>query len=353
MKKAIYYLNNYFAQIGGEEKADIPFEAVDGAIGPAVAFQEATKGKVQVVKTVYCGDNTMTTETGKVRTQLRAVLEEHKPDIFIAGPAFNAGRYGIACGEVCMLAAEMGIPAFSGMYKENPGYEMYRPFAFIVETNDNASGMRKAIPALANIVTSYLDTGAEGIHDIKGFEIEGYLPRNIRVNYFSNKKGAKRAVDMLVKKLNNESFVTEYPMPTFDRVPPNPAIKDISKVKIALVTSGGVVPKGNPDHIEASSASKFGKYSFSKDFNGVLSAQTGQTAHGGYDPSYCNENPNRVLPYDILREFESQGKIGALHDYFYATVGNGTGVSSSKHYGEEIAKELKNDGVEAVILTST
>ena len=34
-------------------------------------------------------------------------------------------------------------------------------------------------------------------------------------------------------------------MPDFDRVAPNPPVADI-KAKIALVTSGGIVPKGNP-----------------------------------------------------------------------------------------------------------
>ena len=32
-------------------------------------------------------------------------------------------------------------------------------------------------------------------------------------------------------------------MPNFDRVEPNPAVKDLSRAKIALVTSGGIVPK--------------------------------------------------------------------------------------------------------------
>ncbi len=50
-------------------------------------------------------------------------------------------------------------------------------------------------------------------------------------------------------------------MPSFDRVAPNPAIKDLSKATIALCTSGGIVPKGNPDHIESSSASHYGEYS--------------------------------------------------------------------------------------------
>ena len=55
-------------------------------------------------------------------------------------------------------------------------------------------------------------------------------------------------------------------MPVFDRVAPNAPVTDITKAKIAIVTSGGIVPKGNPDHIESSSASKIGKY----DIEGIM-----------------------------------------------------------------------------------
>src|SRR5690606_8495522 len=146
-------------------------------------------------------------------------------------------------------------------------------------------------------------------------------------------------------------FETEYPMPDFDRVEPNPAVKDITKATIALVTSGGIVPKGNPDHIESSSASKYGKYDIEGFDN--LTSESHETAHGGYDPVYANEDADRVLPVDVLREMEKEGKIGKLHRYFYTTVGNGTAVANAKAFAEEIGKELKEDGVDAVILTST
>ena len=156
---------------------------------------------------------------------------------------------------------------------------------------------------------------------------------------------------MLIKKLKGEEFTTEYPMPDFDRVTPNKAVKDLAHAKIALVTSGGIVPKGNPDHIESSSASKYGKYDISS-FK-QLSSEDHQTAHGGYDPVYANADPNRVLPVDIMREFEAEGVIGELHKYYYATVGNGTSVANAKKYASTFAKELVADGVDAVILTST
>lgn len=140
-------------------------------------------------------------------------------------------------------------------------------------------------------------------------------------------------------------------MPNFDRVDPNPAVKDLSKATIALVTSGGIVPKGNPDHIESSSASKYGEYSI----EGVndLTAETFETAHGGYDPVYANEDADRVLPVDVMRDLVKEGKIGKLHEKFYTTVGNGTAVASAKGFAAEYAKKLVADGVDAVILTST
>ena len=156
---------------------------------------------------------------------------------------------------------------------------------------------------------------------------------------------------MLLKKLKGEEFETEYPMPQFDRVAPNPAVVDLAHAKVALVTSGGIVPKGNPDHIESSSASHYGKY----DIDGVefLTDKTYETAHGGYDPVYANADPNRVLPVDVMREFEKEGRIGELSHYYYATVGNGTAVASAKKFADTFSKELIADGVQAVILTST
>ena len=38
MKKAILYINQFFGQIGGEEKAGIEPEIHEGQIGPAMQF---------------------------------------------------------------------------------------------------------------------------------------------------------------------------------------------------------------------------------------------------------------------------------------------------------------------------
>ena len=177
------------------------------------------------------------------------------------------------------------------------------------------------------------------------------MPNGVRVNFFEKERGAKRAVDMLLKKLADKPFVTEFPMPDFDKVEPGKAIADMSKAVLGLATSGGIVPKGNPDHIESSSASHYGEY----DIEGwdALTAEGWETAHGGYDPVYANENPNRVMPIDVLRQMEKEGKIGKLHRYFYTTVGNGTAVKSAKAFAAEYAQKFVAAGVDAVIMTST
>ena len=275
------------------------------------------------------------------------MVKDLSPDVFIAGPAFNAGRYGVACATLATAVWEkLGIPSVTGMYEENPGADMFKDKTYIVATKNSAAGMRDAVKKMAPLAMKL----AKGEKVGASIE-EGYLPGGSRVNFFEKKRGSERAVDMLIKKLSGEDFVTEYPMPVFDRVEPNPAVKDLAHTKVALVTSGGIVPKGNPDHIESSSASHYGEY----DITGVmdLTADTYETAHGGYDPVYANQDADRVLPVDVMRDLEKEGKIGSLHNKFYTTTGNGTAVASAKAFAKEIAGKLLNDGVGAVILTST
>lgn len=345
--RVVHYINQFFANIGGEEKADYQPEVRDGLVGPGMAFNAAFGDEAEIVGTVICGDSYFNENLDTAKATVLEMIKGKQPDLVICGPAFNAGRYGVACGTVAAaVKEELGVPVLTGMYKENPGADMFKTKVYIAATKDSAAGMRDAVKVMAPLAMKL----AKG-EKIGASAEEGYIPNGVRVNFFEKERGSKRAVDMLLLKLAGKEFTTEFPMPDFDRVTPNPAVKDISKAKIALVTSGGIVPKGNPDHIESSSASKYGKY----DIEGVmdLTEATYETAHGGYDPVYANEDADRVLPVDVLREFEKEGKIGSLHRYFYTTTGNGTAVASAKKFASTFAKELVADGVEAVILTST
>lgn len=347
MIRVVHYINQFFGQIGGEEKANIPPEVREGIVGPGAAFKAAFKGEAEIVATIICGDSYFAENEKKAKQEILEMVKKYNPDLFIAGPAFNAGRYGTACGTIAKEVKDvLHIPVVTGMYVENPGADMFKKDIYIISTKNNAAGMRDAAPKMAALALKLVKN-----EPIGSPEEEGYIPMGIRKNYFAEERGSKRAVDMLVKKIKGEKFVTEFEMPIFDRVPPAPPVADVSKVKIGLVTSGGIVPKGNPDHIEASNAQRFGEY----DIEGVMDLTPDKyaTAHGGYDPVYANEDADRVLPVDVLRDLEKEGKIGSLNRYYYATVGNGTAVANARKYGQAIAKRLIEEGVQAVILTST
>ena len=346
--KVVHYINQFFANIGGEEKADYPAELrVGEVVGPGMAFNMNFKDEAEIIATIVCGDSYFNENLEKAKADVLAMVKEQAPDVFIAGPAFNAGRYGVACGTIAAaVQEELGIPAITGMYVENPGADMFKNQVYMVATKNSAAGMRGAVAKMAPLALKLAKGEAIGASCQ-----EGYMPNGVRVNFFEEERGSKRAVKMLLQKLADKPFTTEYPMPDFDRVDPNPAVKDLAHAKIALVTSGGIVPKGNPDHIESSSASHYGEY----DIAGVmdLTEETYETAHGGYDPVYANEDSDRVLPVDVLRDMEKEGKLGELHHLFYTTTGNGTAVASSKAFAAEFSKKLLADGVDAVILTST
>ena len=346
MKKVLFYTNQFFGQIGGEDKAyEKPF-VKEGPVGPAMGFAQALKD-AEIVATIICGDNYYVENMDEVKSFIKEQLGHYKVDLFIAGPAFNAGRFGIACADACaFVKKEAGIEAITGLYSENPAVEMYKRDIYILETGKSAASMKKAIDAMAAFASKLLSGEAIGTP-----AQEGYYARGKRINVFKEKNGAERAMDMLLKKLRGEPFETELELSTYEKVDPAPPISNLSEAKIALLTSGGMVPFGNPDHIPAATAKTWRKYHI----EGMDSMKEGEfeSVHAGYDPVYANKDPNRVTPLDVLRILEREGKIGSIYPYLMSTTGNSTSVADATRMGKEMAEQLLADGVQAAILTST
>lgn len=350
--RIIHCLNQFFGGVGGEEKASIQPCLLQGPKGPGNLLQKLFPD-VEVIATIVFGDNYLAENTDKAIQEILDLLKpffapekSDKPHMLVAGPAFNAGRFGIACGAICKAVNEcFGIPVVTAMSPQNPAVTEYRRDVFIAIAGDDVLTMEASVRRMGALGMKLL------CEEIILPETDEYIPRGGRKNYFHTHTGASRAVDMLLKKLKGEPFETEYRMPTFDRVKPAPAITDMGRTKLALVTSGGIVPRGNPDRIAAANAQRFGTYSI--EGMAAFTSQSHQTAHGGYDPTFANADPNRVLPLDAVRELAAKGLIGTLHEYYYATVGNATSVANARKFGESIARILLADGVQAVILTST
>jgi glycine reductase len=352
MKKAILYLNQFFGQIGGEDKADFEPILENKPLGSAAVFNGLAKN-VEIKQTLICGDNFMASHPEEALERCLKLLERQEFDLFLAGPAFNAGRYGNACGLICKAVQEkFGVPAITSMNEENPGVELFRKDLYIFRGGARATAIRKDMSAMA----AFADKIASGAQLLPA-ALEGYFPRGIRHEVFLEDVGLEpvmacdRAVDMLLAKLRGEEYITELPIPKQDLVDIAPAVKDIRKIKIAFVSSGGIVPKDNPDRIESCSATKWGKYRV----EGLdrLSAPDFKTIHAGYDPEQADKNPNVVAPLDAIRELQRQGKLGAVDEYFYTTVGTGTTQGEASRMGREIVAELHQRDVEAVIFVAT
>jgi betaine reductase len=348
MFRVVHYLNQFFAGLGGEEAADAAFEIRHGPVGPGRALQMVFGNRASVTHTLVCGDNRFHDDREASLEAVRQALENLKPDLVVAGPAFNAGRYGLACGAVCALAGELGtVPAVTGLFPESPGAEIYHDRVVIVPTANSAAEMKAALDAVARIglklaAGEKLGPAAE----------EGILSRGFRGNWAVQPIPAERGIMMLMSKIKGEDFVTEIPLPVpQEAIEPAAAIPDLTHATVALVTEGGLVPEDNPDKIESSSASRWARYPLEE-----LSRQGSRgfkSIHAGYDARWVNADPNRMVPVDAARALEQAGVIGKLHEYYYVTVGTGTSVTNASRMGGEIAAQLVNEGVHAAIVTST
>ena len=255
--RVVHYVNQFFGGIGGEDKANVGPKIIDGPTGPGRAIQAALGERGQVVATVICGDNYFAENLEKACAEMIEMMRPLNPDVLIAGPAFEAGRYGVACGAICTAAKEkLGIPVVTGMYEENPGVDLYHKEVLIVRTGNSVRTMTESVGRMVALALKL----AAGEPAGKPSE-DGYVPRGIIVNETSENTGAERVVAMLLAKVQGSPFVSEVSQPKYEPVAPAPPIKDISRAVIALVTDGGLVPKGNPDRIESASATHFGKYS--------------------------------------------------------------------------------------------
>lgn len=346
--KAIHYINQFFGQVGGETAADTAPIFHDKLVGCSAMLNDLMP-HVEVTSTIICGDNYVTNNTEEALKAILDWLEGKEFDMFFAGPAFMAGRYGVGCGLVCKAVAEkFGVPVITSMNEENPGVEEFKTNCYIFKGGRKATYMADDLKAMA----AFAEKIAQDEKLLPAAE-EGYFPRGVRheIDYPGGVRSGDRAVDMLIAKLQGKPFQTELVIPKMDVIPPAAPLKDLSKCTIALVSSSGVVPSDNPDHIQSASAQKWGKYNIS----GKDCLPTGEfkTIHAGFDPAAMCAVPDRGVPVDAMRHFEKEGKIGKLYDYYYVTVGTGTTQNFAAKFGKEIVAELKAAGVDGVVLTAT
>lgn len=345
--RVAHYLNQFFGGIGGEDKADAPPESRPGPVGPGVLLQQLLGAEATIVGTVICGDNRLAERQAETLPAVVSLLKDLGPDLVVAGPAFNAGRYGLGCAAVCGVARHaLDVPAVTAMFPENPGREGIDRSVIVAVAGPTAATMKADVERLARLALKILRQQPLGPADA-----DGYLPTGRRVNEFADATGAERMVRMLLQKLRGEPYVSELVVPRFDRVPPAPPVKDLSRITLGIVTTSGVVRAGNPEGIESWRATRWARYSLA----GIeaLTPESFTCVHGGYDNRHIRANPHRAVPLDVLRHHLRDGRIGRLHEVLYTTVGNVMPVERARRLGREVAQELREAGVQAVLLTAT
>ena len=345
--RVVHYLNQFFGGLGGEEKAGTSLEVREGASGPGKLLEQLLGADATVVMTLVCGDNYAVENQEQMIAAALDKVRAAKPDLFVAGPCFQAGRYGVAAGALCSaVQSKLNIPVITGMSEENPGADLYREMLYIIDSGANAAKMRDVLGKMANLARKLIDKGDIGLP-----REEGYLTRGLIRDQFVEQTAGQRLVDMVLAKVKGEPFESEMIPTAFAPVAMPPGLRDISKATFMLITDGGLVPKGNPDKIQGSAATRWGSYSIEGCDD--LKGEDYEISHGGYDPQFVRQDPHRLVPLDVMRGLEREGVIGKLHDVFLSTSGLANPLSNTRRMGREMAERVKQLGVDAVILTST
>jgi glycine reductase len=340
--RIVHYVNQFFAGMGGEDSAGTGPELRDGATGPGRKLASLLGDEHEIIATAICGDDYAAGHP-EFAADLVEQARQQGAEMVMAGPSFTSGRYGMACARIAAAASEAGLPALASMHPDNPGLGEAAGTT-VVESGLTARQMKDSLERFA-AAAGKIASGEELTAQ------DGRIGPVARTNRMAQSNAAERAVALVLTRLGGDTEASEIPLPDFDQVTPAGPVADVTDALIALVTEGGFVPAGNPDRLESARATKWVRHSL----EGLDSAESGsfESVHGGFSTQWANADPNRILPLDIARELEREGAIGRLHGEYLGTTGNGTTVADARRFGMEWAAELRQQNIQAVILTAT
>ena len=143
------------------------------------------------------------------------------------------------------------------------------------------------------------------------------------------------------KGLQSEIFVPITPPPVW-----TPVTKELKDMTVALATAAGVHHK---DDKRFNLAGDF-TYRIIRD---TMPSDEQMNTHGGYDNGDVNKDINCMFPIDRLHELKKEGFIKNVAPVHIGFMGGGGDQDKFKNEtGPAIAKILKEEGVDAVILTA-
>ena len=109
-------------------------------------LEQLLGGEARVVLTFVCGDNFAVEHQDELTAAVLERLGTTSVDLFVAGPCFDAGRYGMAAGALCRaVQTELKIPVITAMSEENPGVDLYRDALYIIDSGTSTAKMRDVL----------------------------------------------------------------------------------------------------------------------------------------------------------------------------------------------------------------
>jgi betaine reductase len=200
MTTVVHVVNQFFAGLGAEDKAGVPVGVIEGSAGAARGLQLQLGEGAKVASTIYYGDNYFHEHKEDAMKAILDAVSSAQPDVLVAGPAFNSGRYGLSCVELSNAVADaLGISCVTAMHEENPGVGAYRDFAnvrlYCLPTAETTAGMADALKRLALFAMRLAHNETIG-----PARREGYIPRGMRRLEKANRPGVERAIEMLLKE---------------------------------------------------------------------------------------------------------------------------------------------------------
>ena len=144
-----------------------------------------------------------------------------------------------------------------------------------------------------------------------------------------------------------------WPCIEHDDTPWTPMAKPLSESKVALVTTAGLHVRGDKPFIAEHTKGGDPSYRTIPRSAGAADIIQSHTSLG-FDHTGIYRDVNVTFPIDRLQELVDQKMIGSLSYNYYSFMGalrDVTGIIEES--GPEVARRLKGEGVDVVLLTPT
>lgn len=132
--------------------------------------------------------------------------------------------------------------------------------------------------------------------------------------------------------------------PELETIPWTPLGKPVSQARIALITSGGLYVDGQEPFVLTNDPT------YREIPRGTKQAQI-RVSHRGYDVNGPLQDMNCLLPLRRLEELEAAGIVGALAETNYSFNGSIPDVKHLEQWPHEVARSMRQEQVDAVLLT--